>query len=585
MKKLSSAVLCSLALLMSFAGTPVQAQGINPPANLSYVGGKFYARRYAYPGVRVFSGNNNAGAATITLSQASVRLADGRTIVPFSAGGYNILGQPGSYPAIPITIGAGATKETVTPTAVSGCYVGAPQGVCSITATFAQAHGMGDVVVSGSAGIQEAINDASFFGGGVVVVDGAASSDLGGASAVSTAINAAIPMPNVSIEDDRQSAPAYWNVAPTATTFMAVPTTLISTTVASNLGLASGVAGSSSWGSTTYACVTYVDIMGNEGPCSATYNFTSTTLQAIGFTAPAASAGAVGYKIYLSLSGGSYAAAYDIPLLTQPSVALAVPASAGVCTLTTIETITPACALTNTTYGQVGVGAVVTGYPVVTSQLAPQLGSVSTTSDYVPNSNAHTVYSYVEGSHLAVPGFTALSEPFTVVTTGAATTVPETVGLVQIPAGYMNQVGRGIRVCGFGTSTGSTTATVIHFQTWWDAEGSNVTAGTPVLVGDVVATPGTALAATSNYHFCQDIVTTVASASATGGSLFALDGFSTMAQVTAGANPGAGINKAVAAVSSLNLGLNARLQLIYLHTTGTDASGFQLLNVTVQALN
>src|SRR5580698_3475335 len=130
MRKLSSVIMAVLLILLPLAGTSVMAQGQNPPSNQSFVAGRFVARNYVYPGIRIFSGNNASGAATITLSQASVRLPDGRTIVPFSAGGFNILGQPGPFPAIPIYVGAGTTRELVTPTAVSGCYVGAPQGSC-----------------------------------------------------------------------------------------------------------------------------------------------------------------------------------------------------------------------------------------------------------------------------------------------------------------------------------------------------------------------------------------------------------------------------------------------------------------------
>src|SRR5580700_6758863 len=145
MRKLS--VVSVLLTLLALAGTPLAAQ-VNAPSSQSFIGGRFIARNYAYPGVRIQFGNNASGAATITLSSGTVSLKDGRVVAPFSAGGFNILGQPGPYAAIPIQVGAGTTRETVTPTAVSGCYVGAPQGTCSITATFANAHGQGEVVTS-----------------------------------------------------------------------------------------------------------------------------------------------------------------------------------------------------------------------------------------------------------------------------------------------------------------------------------------------------------------------------------------------------------------------------------------------------
>ena len=581
MKKLSAAFV-SVLMLLAIAGTPVKAQSaLNPPAMQSYVGGKFYARRYQYPPVRINSGGGAAGTSyTINLSSGQVRLQDGRTIVPFSAGGQNILGQPSpGAPAIPVYVGEGSTKELVTPTAVSGCYNQAPQSSCAITASFTYAHGQGDVVTSGSGGIQEAINDAAFWGGGIVVVDGASSLDLGGSSTVTTAIKAALGLPNVSIEDDRGNAVTYWNLTPTATTVLATPTTLVSTTVAPCplTGACGTVAGSASWGSTTYACITYVDIMGQEGPCSASYSFTSTASTAIGFTAPAASAGAVGYKIYLSVSGGSYALAYDIPLLTQAG------ATAGVCTLTIVETITPACAVTNTSYGQTGSAAVVTGYPVVTSQLAPEAGSASSTT-YNPNTNGRTTYGYIAGSHLGIPGVVASYQPFPIAT-AAQTTVGEVVGTAYLPPGFMNMVGRQLRVCGFGFKTSTVADTITSFSVYWDAEGSNISAGTPVLIGKVQATYATALAAAANYQFCETFVTTVAAATATGGSILPTSGTMVAGQASAGANPSPGILLGVAAVGSLNLNLNARLSILYNHTTGTDGSGVTLNNLTVEVLN
>src|SRR5208282_3590819 len=92
----ASLLACVLAL---FAVTPLYAQ--NPPSNQSFVGGRFVARNYNYTPIRI-SGGGGAVSTTyaIMLSTGSVALKDGRTIVPFSAGGLNILGQPGAYPAI-----------------------------------------------------------------------------------------------------------------------------------------------------------------------------------------------------------------------------------------------------------------------------------------------------------------------------------------------------------------------------------------------------------------------------------------------------------------------------------------------------
>jgi hypothetical protein len=67
-----------------------------------------------------------------------------------------------------------------------------------------------------------------------------------------------------------------------------------------------------------------VDIAGNEGPCSATASFTNVTVKAIDVGTPAAATGAVGYTIYLSLSGGTYAQAFQVPITSS------------ICTMTTL---------------------------------------------------------------------------------------------------------------------------------------------------------------------------------------------------------------------------------------------------------
>jgi hypothetical protein len=95
----------------------------------------------------------------------------------------------------PITVGQGSVTETVTPSAVSTDGL----GNILITATFTNAHQAGDVVRSGTVGLQEALNAVSGFGGGVVVVDGSWTK-LGGTQAMFEA--ATIPA-NVSIEDLR----------------------------------------------------------------------------------------------------------------------------------------------------------------------------------------------------------------------------------------------------------------------------------------------------------------------------------------------------------------------------------------------
>lgn len=590
-KFLSGALFIALALLPLAEYAPLGAQNSqNPPSNQSFVAGRFVAKNYMYPGIRIRGGGGAANTTyTINLSAGSIRLQDGRTIVPFSATGQNILGQPGSYPAIPISVGAGTTQETVTPTAVTGCYATSPEATCSITAAFVNAHGTGELVTSGSAGVQEAINDAAYFGGGSVAVDGSWA-QAGGTDAL---LYAAVPMSNVSIEDSRRGPVQYWNLA-SNTTALATPTALTAQAACDGTHSTcsdANVAGSASWSGTVFCGITYVDIMGNESLTSTTASWTSVVSKAIDIGSPAASTGAVGWKPYCSLSGGTYALAYSLPLLTQPTVLLATPVSASVCTLTTLETITPACAVTNATYGQVGStfgagtlfsgGAQFTGYPVVTSMLAPNLDSASAQS-LNPSNGGHTVYKYVPGTRVGIPGVMGISQTFPI-TTAAQSTIGQVAGSIKLPPNFMNYVGRTIEVCGMLSKTSTTADTITNIQLWWDAEGSNVTAGTAVELSNIQITQ--TLTAAATLPFCQDITTTTASASATGGTITPGMGWFTESQVAAGTIHAASSNVLFAAVGSLNLALNANLEVVYNHTTGTDGAGVLLINPTVKILN
>lgn len=154
-------LLCGLVILaLSLSAFP-QANLTTPITNrLSYSVGVFNAAAYNWSAT-VFNGSAGTGAYTITLYAPAVTLSDGRRVAVF-----------GNTTIPPITIGSGANIETVTPSSVSGCAsvnLGvASQGTCQITATFTYSHGRGDVIASGDAGVQEAINDAANNGGGQV---------------------------------------------------------------------------------------------------------------------------------------------------------------------------------------------------------------------------------------------------------------------------------------------------------------------------------------------------------------------------------------------------------------------------------
>ena len=179
MKKLIFVVpfLCSVILAQS------------PPNPESRVAGRFVAYNYGVWSLPVYSFPSGTGSKTFTLTNPTVRLPDGRMIMPFST-------------TAPIYVGT----EVVTPTAVgSGCVANSPIiGGCSITATFTFAHTNADPVRSGTFGLQEALNDAGTSGGGVVTVD-SAWANAGGTTGI---INAATLPSNTGIEDARAGLPS-----------------------------------------------------------------------------------------------------------------------------------------------------------------------------------------------------------------------------------------------------------------------------------------------------------------------------------------------------------------------------------------
>jgi hypothetical protein len=553
MRKATIALLTALSMI--WAGWPAHAQQYAA----SFVAGRRVAALYGYgfngvPGAHVAVGNSATGAQTVTVCPAVRALPDGRVINLFQAGILN-----------PVTFDLGtATSETVTPTAVSvvspgGLTVEADQNCAAITATFSFTHAPSQFpgqVRSGTFGLQEAINDAAGTGGGIVAID----STWGGTNAM---IAAAIPYVNVSIEDTRSGVPQYWNVVPTASTFLATPTTLTAVTA---LPSAAPVG---AYGTGTYhLAIAYVDVAGQVGPESADFSEAGLATGSFIFSPPAASAGAVGYVIYISLTSGTYSLDYEVPL------------TASVCKLTTVETVTPACAVANTTYNQAGATATVTAITVNTSPVGMLLGGVSGTL-LTGNPNGRTTYSYVASSHVASFGIPTMSLPFTVGGIGSAT--PIAIGTVNIPAGVLNQVGKRIRLCGHWINTDVNSA-VQNINIYLDAAGSDV-AGSPVKIGSLASTQ-TGTAAPYQGNFCEEFTTTVSGAGATAGSI--QPGYSNFLYVLTSANTvfGTGADTNTAAVASLNLagggGFENRLSIVHTNTTGNATP--QLISLTIEVL-
>jgi hypothetical protein len=273
-----------------------------------------------------------------------------------------------------------------------------------------------------------------------------------------------------------------------------------------------------------YVWVSYVDAVGGVGQASATAHYTTAGAVEIEFLAPAASTGAVGYVLGIGLS---YATAYWIP------------ATSGMCTLTTIETVVPACAVTNATYGQTGSNAFVSK-PATTFALYPNAGGVA--AAYNPNFQSHTTVSYAPSPRPYV-GFEQNYGPFTIapaLTAGQAVVL----GTFALPPGYLNYIPATLRITGKLTLTPSTQGSVQILVGIGDI--TDFTTGTPKAVCTLTTT-GTITTAAYDGQFQCDVTT---NATGTTGSLMP-DGFSIF-QLQAGTttSPSVAVESATGAITT-----------------------------------
>lgn len=553
-----------LAATLLLAASALAQNSAYPPFYTHIVGGRVIAAEYGRWTIHSINAVS-AGAGTMTLDNCFINVgADNRKIFPFAPGGL------GPFPSITVVDGSNtetalAVTGVTTPTAAGPSAVNAFS--CSITATFANAHSTGVTLVSGDNGLLEAALDAAASNVGLVTID--STSGITAAQLI-----AATVVPTVAFEDLRQPAAQYWNLSQTASTFLAVPSTLTATTVGFALNGANATGGAYTGNSTYHVCVAYVDVAGQEGACSADFSGltagTSAATYQIGFAAPAASTGAVGYTVYISLASGTYSLAYQVPLTST------------VCKLTTIETVTPACALTNTTYNQVGSAAVVSALTLSTSPVDMQLAGVSGTL-LTGNPNGRTTYGYVAASHLAPYGILPIYLAFTAGGIGSAT--PIAIGTFNIPAGAFNMVGNQLRICGKYANTDAS-STVQNINIYYDAPGSN-TAGSPVQIASLAASATTIGANPGTGNFCWNGHTTVAGAGATAGSII---GDFSLLNYYLSATPAVtflGGDSKTAAVGSLNLagtaGFSTRISIVHTNTSGNNTP--QLVALTFEDLN
>lgn len=502
----------------------------------------------------------SSGAQTVTLNGCYIKV--GTSYEEFYPIAVNV----------PLYITDGTNSEAVTPTSVTQpTVVTGPSTVspynCTFTATFANSHAnAGFSVSSNDGGLEEAMNYALAKGIGDVVIE--STSQITNAQ-----ITAALVYPAVQIVDLR--APAgpgatatswsgvqYWNPQPSGLTALAQPTTLVGS--ASNCtgthtfcDTSIAVASGGFTNAAQYGWVAYVDPLGNVGKASATANYTSAGAVQIEIVAPAASAGAVGYVFGI---GTSYAAAYWFP------------ATSSYCTLTTIETVVPACAVTNATYGQTGSNAFVPK-PLTTFALYPYPGGVA--AAYNPNFETHTTYAYAP-SPRPFAGFEQNYGPFTVAPalTGGQAVV---LGTVALPPGFLNFIPTALHITGNITLTPSTGGTIQLLTGIGDI--TDFTTGTPKAVCTDTETTATGTAAIKVHIDC----TWTVNATGTTGSI--MPGGFMLEQLQAGTTTGnLAVESATAAITTDVLDQDL-IYVEFLQTTAAESTTPpQLIDLHIEVL-
>lgn len=496
------------------------------------------------PPLLIYNGNTSTtGAQTVTVAFGYTTLSDGTTIVPFNTNA-------------PLLVGVGSNQETVTPSAVS-CSTPQVYGSCTFTATFANQHGINEPVSSGTFGLQEAINAANSAGGGVIYLN-TRWQVLGGTSAM---ITAAAAFPTVWVEDHRGGGlvapsgpgfPPYWTMQRTTLSVVGVPATLSGTSVVFTSATGTWAA------SSTHFRRTFVDCMGQESAGSVDYTQTPTVNFTLTVTAPAtqpSGGGACGWIMYAGTS--SAAVSYRLPATTAN------------CVLSTQETVIPACAMS-------AAGTWAATFTTTAPQIPVALG-VTSSSNPVPQS-AQT-YGYQPSGQPPQGGFPVSYGPFGSGTIASATAgVVTPLGSVNLPTGFLNYIGRKVRLTGKiqGADTATGTLAILAGLTW---SGTGITAGAPVPVCDTVSL---SVLGTQTYSFHEDCLLVTNAASATNTATIQPDSFF-IAGGTLGTTNIVASEFNQVAVTALNLAAQDVLT-IYMTPTTEPVTAVQLMSLNIEVL-
>lgn len=502
-------------------------------------------------------------SATLTLRVGAVTAADGTLFAPFGGAA----GQSSSVvPFIFFTIASGsAAQETVQATAVS-CTTPLIQDSCQVTATFTNSHAQGERIVSADYGVQEAVNYLFSTNGSGKVLLGPDTTKAGFTS--STIGSYTTPVPSVPLEDNRGQYPTYWSTQPTVLTLISAPSALTSATVVQPAACPTGA--SCTWtAAEPDFCIAYVDILGQLSACSTAYAPSSnlTASLPVNITAPAASAGAVGW---IAFAGTTQNVSYLLPVTTSAGVAN------GACTLTTLEQAIPACALTNSTYGQVGSSASFNTLYSNTNMQA-SLAANATANISNPVYQAHTAFAYQPTGSLPSP-FQSNFTPWPANTATESANNVTILGTVNFPTGFLNTVSRSIRISGklVATVTTASTPEVVILDGWIGGYSSGapsktlctlLTVGTPTGTSDLISFTATITVNASG-------TTAVGSATCNGTAVFQAGTALPIAAIDSGtATP----------VASIGLFSSNQLFIEFVNTA-TGSSAAQLIDTHVETL-
>jgi hypothetical protein len=565
MNRIVKAALAAIALLCSLAF----AQGPS-----SYPPTWVYARAY--------NGWNLVGqtASTYTFNGGVCNYSpynNGNTPSFFDFSGFQ--GSTQVYNPVLITDTNPALSEIVTPTSTTQTSAS-----CGFAATTVNSH-TSFTLSSGTIGLQEAItNQLQSTPAFVVVLDKywyqlvAALPGYPNTVNAQTIIAAATGTANVYIVDTTTAPWTFysWNgskyVADSSTggipftslTVLAAPVapTTVAATCATNGGgcITTATTGGTIPASGAYTVgQTYVTALGGETVMStdtasgATVTVGSTATNTITVTSPAAETGAVGWRLYLTAASGAtgteilYASSCVAPSSTSSGYSSGQIVLNGVCAIGANATIT----------------AIVTG-----TAAAPVLPSVGGTYS-APN----TAFPVASGSTSPLQNIVSYP-PFTNVATIAAAATGN-LGYVNFPTGFLNSLGRHIKVhgTGFGT-TNATTGTLTLATLLYSVPG--VTSITPF-----TAVSGTTSAsAVVNFTFDIDYTTTVVG---TSGKLEAHGTVCYNLAGTAVCTPAQDL--ITAASSAIDLTKQDQLAItLKPTTTAITTGGAQLRQLTVQVL-